>query len=117
MILTKKRVRWIPSILSLGFVAFLSLFSLDVFSQYSGLNVVLPLLIHLIPSLLLIGITAIAWKLEWVGTLVYWGFAVWYISNVGFSRPVSWYLGIALPAFIVGTLYLMSWLLRRRVRK
>lgn len=105
---------WLPRILSIGFVLFLSLFALDVFSEYTGWSVILPLLIHLIPSFILIGALIVAWRHEWVGAALFLGFAVWYVWTAGLDRPWSWYLGIAAPAAIVGILFLISWLQRNR---
>lgn len=35
-----------------------------------------------------------------------------HVWSVGFTRPLSWYLAIALPASIVGILYLINWFQR-----
>lgn len=109
-----KIIYWLPRILSIGFILFLSLFALDVFSEYSGWDVVLPLLIHLIPSFVLLVVTLISWKYDLVGVVVFWGFAVFYVFAVGFDRPWSWYVGISGPALIVGLFFLLSWLQKRR---
>ena len=108
---------WLPRILSIAFVLFLSLFALDVFNEYSGWSIALPLLIHLIPSFVLAGALAIAWKHEWVGAFIFLGFAVFYIWMVGFDRHWSWYAGIAFPSATVGVLYLVSWSQRKRREK
>lgn len=109
-----KIIYWLPRILSIGFVLYLSLFALDVFSEYSGLNIILPLLIHLIPSFILLGAVLVAWKHDLVGVIVFFGFAIFYIFMVGLDRPLSWYMGISLPAAIVGTLFLFSWFQKRK---
>lgn len=109
-----KIIYWLPRILSIGFALFLSLFSLDVFSEYSGSAVLLPLLIHLIPSFVLLAVILVAWKCELVGMIVFLGFALFYIVMVGLDRPWSWYAGISGPSAIVGILFLLSWLERRK---
>lgn len=109
-----KIIYWLPRILSIGFVLFLSLFSLDVFSEYSGLEAILPFLMHNIPSLILLIVALIAWRYELAGAIVFFGFAVFYVSAVGFNRPWSWYAGISLPAAIVGILFLLSWFQKRK---
>jgi len=111
-----KTIYWLPRILSLGFIIFLSLFSLDVFSTSNGWGAVLPFLIHLIPSLILLAITLVAWKYDLVGAVVFLGFAVFYILMAGFNRPWSWYLSISGPAAVVGFLFLLSWLKKKNTR-
>ncbi len=112
-----KSIIWVPRILSIGYVLFISLFALDVFSEYSGTEVFLPLFMHLLPSLMLLLVTVIAWKYELVGAVIFLGFALFYVWDVGFTRPLSWYLAIAVPASVVGILYLISWLQRRSHKK
>ena len=55
---------------------------------------------------------AFAWRHEWVGALVFMGWAVWYLT---FSRsfPLSVYVEVALLPFILGVLFLLNWLYRR----
>jgi hypothetical protein len=108
---------WLPRILSIAFVLFLSLFALDVFNEYSGWSIVLPLLIHLIPSFVLAGALAIAWKHEWFGAVIFLGFAVFYVWMVGLDRPWSWYAGISAPSAVVGILYIVSWVQRKKKQK
>lgn len=103
-----KIIYWLPRILSLGFVLFLSLFSLDVFSEYAGLAAILPFLIHLIPSFVLLTGVLIAWKHDLFGAFIFLGFALFYVFMVGFDRPLSWYMGISLPSAIVGVLFILS---------
>lgn len=107
-------VYWLPRILSIAFVLFISLFALDVFGEYSGWDLVVALLMHLLPSLVLLVVMLIAWKYDWVGALVFAGFALWYVIIVGFDRPWSWYAGISGPALLVGVLYFLSWLQKRK---
>jgi hypothetical protein len=113
MTLIEKISYWLPRLLSIGFVLFLSVFALDVFSEYSGMQVILPLLIHLTPSFVLLGGVLLAWKYDLVGAVMFIGFATLYVWDVGFTRPWSWYAGIVAPAAIVGTLFFVSWLLKR----
>lgn len=100
-----------PRVLALLFVGFLSLFALDVFSEYQGWNTVFALLIHLVPSLVLLTVVVIAWRFELVGAVVFIGAAVFYVWDVGFGRPWSWYAAIVGPALLVGLLYFGSWVM------
>jgi len=104
-----KAIYWLPRILSVGFALFLSLFSLDVFSEYSGWSALLPFAMHLILPLSALAIALISWKYDLLGAVVFIGFSVFYIFMVGFGRHWSWYASISCPAAIVGILFLLSW--------
>ena len=67
----QKLIYWIPRILVIIFILFISLFSLDVFSEYSGLEVFIALFMHLIPSFILIILLIIAWKWEKIGGILF----------------------------------------------
>lgn len=112
----KEALYWAPRILGLLFVAFLSIFSLDVFDEYSGLQVVFALFMHLIPSLVLLFAIGFAWKYELVGAVMFIGAALIYIYFLGFNGPESWYLIISGPAFVVGLLFFLSWIQKRRYK-
>ena len=117
MITLEKLFYWLPRILSICFVLFISIFALDVFSEYSGFAIILPLFIHLIPSFILLVVAIIAWRYALVGTIIFLGFAIFYVWDVGFTRPLSWYVAIVLPASIVGVLYLISWINKKSRHK
>ncbi len=110
----KNILYWSPRILSIAFVLFLSLFALDVFGAYTGWELVTALLIHLLPSFVLLGVAIISWKYDMVGAVAFLGFAVFYVLMVGFDRPWSWYAGISGPAALVGLLFLLNWFRKRK---
>jgi hypothetical protein len=107
---------WSPRVLSILYIAFLSMFSLDVFGEKHGFwPVLVALTIHLIPSLILIVGLILAWRWEWIGTAIYATAGALYISLV-MPRAVSpalklnWILIISAPAFVVAALFLANWL-------
>jgi hypothetical protein len=106
---------WTPRIISILFIIFLSLFSLDVFDSCNGFfQCAGALLIHSIPSILLLVFLIVAWKYEIVGAIGFFGFGLFYIITMAFNAPsiligISWSLIIALPAIIVGVLFWMNW--------
>jgi hypothetical protein len=110
-----KIIYWLPRVLSIAFVLFLSLFSLDVFSEYSGWGVALPLLMHLVPSMVLLVVVLVSWKYDLAGAAAFLVFAVWYVSSVGLGHHWSWYAGISGPSAIVGILFLLSWLKKSKL--
>lgn len=113
----RKLVYWLPRVLSIFFVLFLSLFALDVFGEYSGWELALALFIHLIPSIALLGVVAVSWKHDLVGAIIFFAFAVFYIQAAGLGRPWTWYAFISGPAFIVAILFFISWIFKKRFKE
>lgn len=111
---TTKIIYWLPRVLSIAFVLFLSLFALDAFTEYTGWELVLALFMHLLPSIVLLGTIAISWRHDLVGVIVFFSFAVFYIQMAGLNRPWTWYVFISGPSFVVAILFLLSWLQKRR---
>ena len=110
----RKALYLIPRILSIVFILFISLFSFDVFDSFSGWAAVLPLVMHLlIPIVLLIGLL-LAWKWDMVGVIIFLGFAIYYIWMVGLGRHWSWYATISGPAVVIGILFLVNYLAKKR---
>lgn len=107
---------WAPRALSIAFIAFISLFALDVFGEgRSFWATVVALLMHLIPTFILIGALALAWKWEWIGATLYGAAALLYIYWA-WHRPITtgvkftWVLTIAGPALVIAALFLANWL-------
>jgi len=107
---------WAPRVLSIAYIAFLSLFALDVFGEEHGFwRILLALTMHLIPTFVLIVALLLAWRWEWVGAILYAGAGMLYVIWV-LQRPLSaairlnWILAIAGPALVVAALFLANWL-------
>jgi len=90
----------LPRVLSVLFIAFVSLLALDVLGEPQW---PLALLIHLIPSFILIIMMVIAWKYERIGGIIFIGVGI--IFSV-YSRFRS--LIIVIPIIILGVLFLVS---------
>lgn len=121
--LSRQTLFWLPRALSIAFIAFLSLFALDVFTEQDGLwNVLAALAVHLIPSFLLIVALLLAWRWEWVGTLLYGAagaaYLGWFLPRSSFPAATKLLLGatIAGPAFAVAVLFWVNWLKRGELR-
>jgi len=113
-----KFVYWTPRILSIIFILFLAVFSLDVFDMKLGFwGTVLGLFMHNIPVFVLSIILLISWKREIVGGIVFTLAGMLYvvIMLVNMLRNqfewymVSWNIIVAGPAFLIGILFIINW--------
>lgn len=99
-------IYWTPRILCLLFAAFISLFALDVLDGSHGfLQTALALIMHLIPTAILLVLLAVAWRWEWVGAVVFPGLGLPYIVMAWGKFPGSVYALIAGPLILVGILF------------
>jgi hypothetical protein len=113
-----KFIYWSPRILSIIFLCFLALFSLDVISPgLSFWQIVLGLLIHNIPVFILLAVLLISWKREIVGGVVFILAGTLYVATILMNmlrNSFEWYmisysLIIAGPAFFIGILFIINW--------
>jgi hypothetical protein len=102
---------WAPRALCILFIAFVSLFALDVFQEGRGFwQTVAALAMHLIPSFVMIAVLAVAWRREWVGTLLFGAFVVLFAIIV---RAPWWGKAMfVVPCVATAWLFLLNW--RRR---
>jgi len=113
----KRLLYWTPRILCVLFAAFISIFALDVFDGNHGLwNTILALLMHLIPTGIILVMLAISWRWEWVGGILFPALGVCYLIMTHGRFPWSTYLVISGPLFLVGALFLLNWFYRRELR-
>jgi hypothetical protein len=96
----KLLMSWLPRSLSILFIAFISVFALDVFGQPQWF---LALLMHLIPSFILVILTVIAWKNSRLGGFIF--IAVGILLLI-FSRFEA--LIVSIPTIILGGLFLIG---------
>jgi hypothetical protein len=104
----EKILLWVPRILAICFIIFMSVFALDVFGEYKFPQVLLALLMHLIPALVLIGITVLAWKKPFIGGIVFLVLAgIFTIFFKLYKDPIS-FLIIGIPTIITGILFILN---------
>jgi hypothetical protein len=90
-----KFIFWTPRILSIIFIAFLALFSLDVFMEGASFWQILGgLFMHNIPVFILVAILIIAWKREIVGAVAFFLAGLLYIILV-FRGAGDWRMALA----------------------
>lgn len=109
-------IYWTPRILSILFACFLALFSLDIFDSEVGFkDIAIGLLMHNIPTIVLLFITLVAWKYELVGTVAFalagLAYAVLVFSGADelWYTRILWVVNISGPAFLIAGLYYIGW--------
>ena len=109
---TKRVLFWIPRVLCILFAMFLSMFALDVFSEGYGFGeTILALLVHLVPTYVVVIALVIAWLWEGVGAILFIALALFYLVT---SRGESWL--ISGPLFLVGVLFVFNWIYRAQLK-
>jgi hypothetical protein len=113
----KQWLYWTPRVLCLVFAAFLSIFALDVFSEDHGFwQTVVALMMHLIPSALVVVLLVISWRWEWVGGVAFTALGVLYLVMTWGRFPLSVYFTISGPLFLIAGLFLVNWVWRSKLR-
>jgi hypothetical protein len=114
----KRLLFWLPRILCILLAVFVSLFALDVFGEgHSFWKTILALLIHLIPTGIILVVLAVSWRWEWVGAILFSVLGVLYIVMFwGRFKLHVYLLVISGPLFLVGFLFLINWLYRKQIR-
>ena len=113
-----KVIHWLPRIICILAIAFISLFAGDAFEHGDTIWEKLgSFLMHLIPSFILTIVLIIAWKWELIGGLIFaaigLGFSPYiFIHNYNMNHSVGLSLAIVLainmPFVVVGILFLLS---------
>lgn len=117
-----KFIYWTPRILSILFILFLALFSLDIFDLKLGFwQTIVGLFMHNIPSLILLIVLIISWKHEIVGGIAFILAGLLYIILL-MMNPFEWYmlswsLIIAGPAFLIGILFTVGWFKKKKITR
>ena len=105
---------WLPRILGIAFIAFLSLFAFDAFTGADSIWAqLLGLIIHLLPSIILACILWLAWKQPFygggaflIGSILFTLFFKTYENSIGM-------LLLSLPLVVVGGLFLWEGLRKK----
>lgn len=109
---------WLPRILCILAILFVSMFALDAFAP--GLTIWQQLAgfaMHLVPSYILITLLVIAWKWEYIGGIIFvfiglltspFVFNLNYNMNHSVWMSLSIILMITFPFVVVGILFLVS---------
>ena len=111
----KKVIKWAPRILSIIFIAFISLFALDMFStEYKWWEMIIGFLMHMIPNLILIFFLVVAWKKPLFGGLTYLLISLAFFIMFDGYEQITTFLFICLPVLIIGILFILDYELQKR---
>ena len=116
---TIKIFHWVPRIICILAILFVSLFAWDAFKPELTLwQQIGDFLIHLIPSFVLLAILVVAWKWENIGGIIFLIIGIWlspliFVHNYKMNNSI-WaslvvILIITIPFVVVGILFLMSY--------
>ena len=109
------KVQWWARSITIVYAAFISIFSMDVFSEgYGVMNTAVALFMHLLPTFLILLILILAWRREWIGGVAFLILGVFYVYYS--SGKIDW-TGIAMigiPLFFLSILYFVGWFQRKR---
>jgi hypothetical protein len=103
---------WMPRVVAILLVLFPTFFALNILNEdIAGGHMLLSVQVPLSPRLFLGAGVLLAWRWEWVGAVVFMGWALWYaMTTAGFVTAGCVSLG-GVP-FIVGLLFLLGWMYR-----
>lgn len=117
-----KGLYWTPRILSIIFICFLFLMSLDVFgSDLNFWQTIAALFMHNLPAIFLLIILIVSWKYEIVGGVVFILAGLVYIALLMRNQfewyYLSWAIQISGIAFVIGTLFLIGWFKKHNLNR
>ncbi len=120
-------LHWMPRIICILAILFISLFALDSFGpNLTVWQQIGAFLIHLIPTFVLIALLIVAWKWEYIGGIIFiiigLGLSPFIFKhNYNMNHSVGMSLGIILmvtfPLVVVGILFIMSYFMKKNLLK
>lgn len=115
---------WLPRILCIASILFISMFAFDVFGTGEPVwRQLLAFVIHLIPVYIIVAILVLAWNYEKIGGIAFISFGLIttplifllnYTRNNSVWVSLSIILIITLPFVLIGGLFLLSHRLKKR---
>ena len=114
---TKRLLYWTPRILCIAFAAFISIFAMDVFSLPLDVwHKALALLMHLIPTAIVLIVLMIVWRREWIGAVLFPLLAVFHAVTKWGQLDWAAYAMIDGPLLLLGILFGFNWRSRSTLR-
>jgi hypothetical protein len=123
---TDKLFYWIPRIIGILAILFVSVFALDAFDPRLTIwQQILDFLIHLIPSFVLLAFFLIAWRWEFVGGILLAAIGLgmsplifmhnYIVNHFSIVQCVNVILMINLPFILVGALFIVNHFRRKKL--
>jgi cell division protein FtsW (lipid II flippase) len=119
-----KVFHWLPRIICILAILFVSVFALDAFSpELTIWQQIGSFLMHLIPSFILLAFLIVAWKWEYIGGIIFaiiglilspFVFVMNYNRNDSIWMSLGIILSITIPFIIVGVLFIVSHFLKKK---
>ena len=120
-----KVIHWLPRVIGIAAILFISIFALDAFDpELTIWQQIGGFLIHLIPSFILLGLLLIAWKWEFIGGIIFTVIGVGfspiifmhnYRMNESIWLSLSVIMCITVPFIIVGLLFILNHKLKKKL--
>ncbi len=127
MSVSVKLFHWLPRILCILAILFVSVFALDAFGP--GLTIWQQLkafFMHLTPSFILIGLLVVAWKWELTGGIIFTVIGLvmspviflhnYRVNHYSIGQSMSVILMISFPFVVVGVLFIISHFRKKKER-
>lgn len=97
---------WAPRILGILLAVFISLFALDIFNEnYSGWDLIISLVMHLLPVFAVVAFVVVAWRWENIGGWIFIVLGIAFVFIGGFELIAI--LLFTLPLLLVGSMFLL----------
>lgn len=109
-----KLLYWSPRMLAILFAIFISLFALDVFSEYKEISkILIAFLMHLVPTFITLIALFIAWRWGHIGGPIFIILGLVYIIMFrGKGSPLT-YTIISGPLFLIGVFFIIDYYVKR----
>ena len=106
----RRALTWTPRIVVVAFAALLAVFALDAFQRpIDPGRTARELLVHLIPSAVVILALALAWRRAWPGAILFPLLAVVHLVSSRGRLDGAAYAVIDGPLLLAGMLFLIDW--------
>ena len=109
---------WSPRILCILFALFTTIFAFDVFGEGNGFwKTLLALVMHLIPTGVIVLALIISWRWEWIGGIIFIALPIFYVYWAWGRFPVSVYFIMCAPMVMISILFFINWKIKTDLQK